>query len=198
MGIDISKTPSNCAYKICAFNIFYDVYSIFQLKRKKCNNKIHLSHKVFQACPCTDLPSLARKSILLFKLLFLLCGAGPPLPDSVEIGPGKRPPSRGGTMSLSAWLCSQFPPVWRQQLPHPTHPHGAERQAAFPMVALYPPGKLPRSGVVLLGNRGEKIHLQLLRGVLCYLFGVKTREEQLESELLMFWSEVFRGCWLPL
>ena len=123
MGIDISKTPSNCAYKICAFNIFYDVYSIFQLKRKKCNNKIHLSHKVFQACPCTDLPSLARKSILLFKLLFLLCGAGPPLPDSVEIGPGKRPPSRGGTMSLSAWLCSQFPPVWRQQLPHPTLPH---------------------------------------------------------------------------
>lgn len=67
MGIHISKTPSNCAHKTCAFNIFYDVYSIFQPKRKKCNNKTHLSHKVFQACPCTDPPLLARKSILLSK-----------------------------------------------------------------------------------------------------------------------------------
>lgn len=123
MGIHISKTPWNCAHKICAFNTFYDVYSIFQLKRKKCNNKTHLSHKVFRACLCSDPPSLARKSIQLFKLLFLLCGAGPPLPGSVQIGPGKRPPSRGGTMSLSAWWCSQFPPVRRQQLPLPTFPH---------------------------------------------------------------------------
>lgn len=78
------------------------------------------------------------------------------------------------------------------------HQHGAGRQAALLKVDLYPPGKPPQSGAVLLGNRGEKIHLQFLRGVLCYLFGVKTREEQLESELLMFQSEVFRGCWLPL
>ena len=63
MGTHISKTPSNCAHKICAFNIFYDVYSTFQLKREKCNNKTHLSHKVFRACPCTDPLSLARKSI---------------------------------------------------------------------------------------------------------------------------------------
>lgn len=78
------------------------------------------------------------------------------------------------------------------------HQYGAGRQAALLKVDLYPPGKPPQSGAVLLGNRGEKIHLQFLRGVLCYLFGVKTREEQLESELLMFRSEVFRGCWLPL
>lgn len=130
MGIHISKTPSNCAHKICAFNILY-VYSIFQLKRKKCNNKTHLSHKVFQACPCTDPPLLARKSILLSKLSLLLCGAGPPRPGSVQIGPGKRPPFRDATMSLGAWWCSQFPPVWRQQLPLPNLPHtslGGTRQ----------------------------------------------------------------------
>lgn len=90
--------------------------------------------------------------------------------------------------------------------PHPsihtslggTQQHGAGRQAALLKVALYPPEKPPQSGVVLLGSQRAKIHLQLLGGVLCYLFGVKTREKQLESELLMFWSEVFRGCWLPL
>ena len=173
MGIHISKTPSNCAHKICAFNIFYDVYSIFQLKRKnviiKHSSPIKFSKLVpalihprwpespycYLSCHCSYV-GLDLLVLALFKLVLEngLCSEMPPCP----LGPGR------AASSLQCGDSSSHSPPFH--IPAWAGLASVEqgRQAALLKAALYPPGKSPQSGGVLLGSWGAKIHLQFSEG----------------------------------
>ena len=161
MGIHISKTPSNCAHKIYAFNIFYDVYSIFQLKRKnviiKHSSPIKFSKLVpalihphwpespycYLSCHCSYV-GLDLLVLALFKLVLEngLLSEMPPCPlvpgraaSSLQCGDSS---SRSPPFHIPAWagLASVE----------------QGRPAALLKAALYPPGKSPQSGGVLLGS----------------------------------------------
>lgn len=123
MGTHISKTPSNCAPQDLCIQYIYDVYSTFQLKREKCNNKTHLSHKVFRACPCTDpLPHWPESPSSYLSCCCSQCGAGPPLPGSVQIGPGKRPPFQRWHHVPPCLVLQPVPSsVETAPTPHPSH-----------------------------------------------------------------------------